>query len=323
MASSSDRKAPESINARVSRDPSHPDRERIDSDVRAFLRPVSTPWIVFDRDSRVDDFAKSALRAGAVFASTPSFRASVLTAAETTGSIEVTIPGLSGPTSEPLVVAASLENGSVLTSPRVSTIADDSFRNAPTASPAAVEPSGLVVAADVISPDSSSYILTAEDGSGPFGSVPAVRRRSRFARAAGASAGLLALVAMTVSFLGRSGLPAREVSAPQVAQAVAPPAPETVELDAVPTAAPAASIETTTPAEPVAKVPSDPKKRFGKLTIKADAKHKSVYLDGKRMLGTGPRSFLVFCGMHTVAVADKTDAKDIEIPCNGEYVVSK
>jgi hypothetical protein len=53
----------------VNRDPSYPDRKRIDSDVRAFLRPVSSPWIVFDRDSRVDDFAKSALRVGGVCSS--------------------------------------------------------------------------------------------------------------------------------------------------------------------------------------------------------------------------------------------------------------
>src|SRR4051794_16659592 len=60
--------------ASVTREPSYPDRARIDSDVRAFLRPASSPWIVFDRDSRIDDFAKSALRLGAVFASSPNLR---------------------------------------------------------------------------------------------------------------------------------------------------------------------------------------------------------------------------------------------------------
>jgi hypothetical protein len=33
--------------------PSIPDRKRLDSDVRAFMRQPSTPWITFDRDSRV------------------------------------------------------------------------------------------------------------------------------------------------------------------------------------------------------------------------------------------------------------------------------
>ncbi|MBX3203234.1 MAG: hypothetical protein KF894_34235, partial [Labilithrix sp.] len=74
---------------------------------------------------------------------------------------------------------------------------------------------------------------------------------------------------------------------------------------------------------PIAKAPVEPKTRFGKLTIKADAKRKNVWFDGKRMLGSGQRSFTVFCGMHTIAVADKTDARDVEVPCNGEYVVSK
>jgi len=27
--------------------------------------------------------------------------------------------------------------------------------------------------------------------------------------------------------------------------------------------------------------------------------------------------------MHTIAVSDKADARDVEVPCNGEYVVSK
>jgi hypothetical protein len=43
------------------RDPSYPDRRRLDSDVRAFLRQPSTPWIVFDRDSRISQFPARAL----------------------------------------------------------------------------------------------------------------------------------------------------------------------------------------------------------------------------------------------------------------------
>jgi hypothetical protein len=27
--------------------------------------------------------------------------------------------------------------------------------------------------------------------------------------------------------------------------------------------------------------------------------------------------------MHTIAVTDKLDTKDVEIPCNGEYTVTK
>src|SRR5689334_16198559 len=51
------------------RDPSYPDRARILSDVREFMRQPSTPWIVFDRDSRVprEELAKEPT----VVASTP------------------------------------------------------------------------------------------------------------------------------------------------------------------------------------------------------------------------------------------------------------
>jgi hypothetical protein len=92
----------------------------------------------------------------------------------------------------------------------------------------------------------------------------------------------------------------------------------TTEVDANPAPQPQASAAPVVGAEA-----TDPKKRWGKLTIKADGKTHNVWFDGKRMLGSGTRSFLVFCGMHTIAVNDKIDSKDVEIPCNGEYVVSK
>jgi hypothetical protein len=72
------------------------------------------------------------------------------------------------------------------------------------------------------------------------------------------------------------------------------------------------------PAEVVGENATDPKKRWGTLTIKSK---KQVWFDGKRMLGTGNRSFMVYCGMHTVAVAEKTAQKDMEVPCNGELTI--
>src|SRR4051812_24898194 len=45
--------SPEKRAARRPRDPSYPDRGRLDNDVRALMRQPSTPWITFDRDSRV------------------------------------------------------------------------------------------------------------------------------------------------------------------------------------------------------------------------------------------------------------------------------
>jgi hypothetical protein len=56
MASSDgfDRQDPAEKRAAVRpRDPSYVDRRRLDSDVRAFMRQPSTPWITFDRDSKV------------------------------------------------------------------------------------------------------------------------------------------------------------------------------------------------------------------------------------------------------------------------------
>jgi hypothetical protein len=41
------------------------------------------------------------------------------------------------------------------------------------------------------------------------------------------------------------------------------------------------------------------------------------------MLGHGTRSFAVLCGTHTVAVTDKTDAREVDVPCDGEYIVHK
>ena len=81
------------------------------------------------------------------------------------------------------------------------------------------------------------------------------------------------------------------------------------------------------PAEEVGEKATDPNKRFGHLVIKGDAaKGKQVWFDSKRMLGKGERSFLVFCGMHQMAITDgattrvtaDTLAKDVEVPCNGE-----
>jgi|GEM_PF-1678147 len=341
----------------VKRDPSYPDRARIDSDVRAFLRPVSTPWIVFDRDSRVDDFAKSALRVGAVFASSPSFRPEVLEAAAAIGKpveevadMRLPLPPLEPPARtdaaaapvEPFVREDAFRAGAVLAPAMSSVLPDHGVFPISAPSPeSAVEPSNMIVATDIGGPDSSSVALCGDVRStmdpDSFLAPRGLARRGRTAAIAGALAGALALVAATV-FVASGGVRSHTTAAAStdpemetkatVAAAIPSPA-ETLELDATLAAPPsppgttAADAPATPPAAPAPKVPTDPKKRFGKLTIKADAKHKNVWFDGKRMLGSGKRSFLVFCGMHTIAVADKADTKDIAVPCNGEYVVSK
>jgi hypothetical protein len=277
----------------VGREPSSPDRSRIDSDVRGLLRPVSTPWIVFDRDSRVDDFAKSALRVGAVFASSPSFRPEVLQAAQETGRplaeiVAAPMPGLEAPASirhepAPKFFPESTDSGSSSTT----------------------EPSSLIVASEIEAP-------------------PARPGRQRTAAIAIGSG--LVVAAFLAAMVGRSHANAAASAAQPPAMATPaieiPPPAETVELEDVAPPSDPGKRATEQPHRHGA-LPTDAPRGFGKLTINGAAKYKNVYFDGKRMLGQGSRSFLVFCGMHTIAVTDKTEAKDVEIPCNGEFTVSK
>jgi hypothetical protein len=244
----------------VSRDPSYPDRARIDSDVRAFLRPASSPWIVFDRDSRIDDFAKSALRVGAVFVSQPSFGPAV--------NMDVRITD--APASEaPMFPEPSVSQA------------------------AAEDPSTVTVASD-LSPN-----LTIP---------PELVRRPRRAPLA-IAAGAIALVAGVALFAPRVPAPAKAAATHVQTFAASIELPAMVER-----------IEIAPPPPPPRVDTPEPKKRLGRLTIKADPKTKHVWFDGKRMLGTGTRSFAVLCGMHTLAINDKAETKDIEVPCNGEYV---
>jgi len=293
----------------------------------------------------VDDFAKSALRVGAVFASTPSFRPEVIKAAEEIGkpvaevaAMPLPLPPLEPPPSaEPLVREDSFRAGAVL-APAMSSLLADSGVFPPSTSPeSVVEPSNLVVATDVM-PDSASIALHEAEPAGepePFAPFATARsKRGRLAAIAGACAGILVLAGATGVVLSGGvrahvKAPAVMAAAPAMAAAAVPSPAEMPKLDAVSVPRPATTATEAAPAsapapEPAArKIPTDPKKRFGKLTIKSEARHKNVWFDGKRMLGSGQRSFLVYCGMHTIAVADKADAKDIEVPCNGEYVVSK
>jgi len=342
----------------VNRDPSYPDRARIDSDVRAFLRPVSSPWIVFDRDSRVDDFAKSALRVGAVFSSSPSLlEPSPMTPSSPPPVIDIEAPAkklalreevvITDEASAPAPALDPIREGVVLSSPR-SSVAPETTNMFPTPTspaPEVVEPSNLVVATDVIANESSSLMPSSLDAShddapDAFMLPSATKLSGRTMAIAGAAFGVLALVGLSTIALSRSSVKnasaEAKVQSMQVVQpqqrdeippvALAAPTQPTMELDSAPLAAPAPAPKAASEApvvDPVTKMPLDPKKRFGKLTIKADAKHKNVWFDGKRMLGSGQRTFMVFCGMHTIAVADKTDTKDVEIPCNGEYTVTK
>lgn len=231
------------------RQPSYPDRARIDSDVRYLLRPPSTPWITFDK--------------------TPS--------------------------------------GQVLTSSRSSVIdAPGLFPDAPAAITVAppVEPSNVVVATDIRPAQESLFDTTHDE---PH--VPPVAAPRRIMVAVGATLGLAMLILGGVfAFGGKSRVPA----APAVAAASAPAVTAPPAVDVAPAPAPP-----TTAAEPKEKT------GWAKLTIKGSAKSHRVYLDGKMLLGQGQRTFMIRCGDHTIAVGNKADAKDVDVPCNGEYVVSR
>jgi hypothetical protein len=309
----------------VGRDPSYPDRARIDSDVRAFLRPASSPWIVFDRDSRVDgqDFGRAALRVGAVFASSPSLPGhSHEDERRMAEAMAKTLPAaLPGPApAEPSVV-----------------VKPDPLVNERMFPPSAVEelvvePSNLVVASDVGAVPDPFRAGPAHDDLAGAG-LPASRRRRTVVVAAGTVAAIAAALLLAVGAARVMKTHGRAPSAAATAITPAPPRPDAAEpAPAIPDVEPAAAAIELDPA-PAAEAPEPkpaadarkkaPVSQFGRLTIKGEAKYKNVFFDGKRLLGTGQRGFPVLCGMHTIAVGDKTDAKDVEVPCNGEYVVAK
>lgn len=249
------------------RQPSYPDRARIDSDVRYLLRPPSTPWITFDKQEP---------EIGALLASS---RSSVSSEA---GFFPETAPV------EPLAPAA--------------------------------EPSNVVVSSDI--QDSTPVVAHAD----PFASeldethdsvaIPVASPR-RIVAGVGAALALTALIAGTAWSVGGHGKAAVASAASTAVEAKAaamPAEPVPPQLD-IPAPPP-----TSEPAEPAAK---PEKKGFGRLVVRGAAKNNRVYLDGKLLLGQGQRTFMVFCGDHTIAVGKKADARDVDVPCNGELVVSK
>ena len=254
-----------------------PDRRRIDSDVRAFLRQPSTPWITFDKDGRPSRHSIAPL-------------------------------------------------GEVFTSARSSILIGDMFGALPTApavtDPNAVEPSSLVVASDVVDPvDAGTPRLPAMSAPDAPDATDAnaFARPSLGRRAAAVGAGLagvLAVGALVFGLGGTSGTgaaPAKATfgSSVQNAQTGAdlPPPDFSASANATPTPKPA-------PAPAATAAP-----KFARLTIAGNAQRGFVFLDGKRLLGKGDRSFTVTCGVHQIAVGERTAVREVDVPCNAEYVV--
>lgn len=285
---------------RVVRDPSYPDRARIDSDVRAFLRPPSSPWIVFDRDSRVD------------------------------AGVDVRVLAEDG-RSLPLVEADEAEGARAEVDPS----AETGYAWADTAHGEPVSASVLVASAEAASAEALAIAAGATPAPPP--AVPVVddavapRAKRGLLVAAGIVAGFGGLGACLAFLVGFGGsLQRAPVSSAPAAIApasplVAPAAPAAPTPSAVAATGPsmAASALATSSAAGSASASTARASRFGKLTIRGDAKQQHVYLDGKRLLGSGTRSFTVYCGAHSVAIGDRGNARDVDVPCNGELPIGK
>lgn len=252
------------------RQPSYPDRARIDSDVRYLLRPPSSPWITFDKEPKEEILTSS--------------RSSVIDAPKLFPDAPAAIAGAHGEVAPP------------------------------------VEPSNVVVATDIVPSERSfdrSLHESLHDITHDEPPPAPVAEPRQILIGLGATLGLAAMIAIPVFMFGAKAHPSPTVAAAPAATMPAEAPPPV--LDVAPTPATPA-----TPAPPpTAQETKDKPAGWARLTIKGPAKSHRVYLDGKMLLGQGQRTFMIRCGEHTIAVGNKTDAKDVDIPCNGEYVVSR
>jgi hypothetical protein len=262
-----------------------PDRRRIDSDVRAFLREPSTPWIVFDQEGR----PPSQLSVGEV------------------------LPARTAILSEPSFFPA--------------TAAID------TAAQKQVEPSSLAVASDLMGDEPRGTPpegIEAEPDSMP---IPMRGLSNRVLGFAAAGVAVVSLLAVGMFALRGASHQLGGVHAATALSAPAVGKKDPVDIpppDFDVSAAAAKLTATTEPAAPAAPPTREDAvkaaaKKFGRLTVAGDARGKDVFMDGKRMLGRGTRSFTVMCGTHSIAVGNKADAHDVDFPCTGtaEIVIGK
>ena len=243
-----------------------PDRRRIDSDVRAFLRNPSTPWIVFDQDVR----PPSQLAVGEVL---------------------------------PVALSSIIPDHGFFPA---TAIIDAQAHATP------LEPSSLAVASDL-----------ADDAPVEDAGSPTLPRRGLSRRVLGAAIGGAAML-MTVA-LGLVALSPRPApaSAPAAGKG-SPVGGDLVPLDLDVKVSVAAPVPAGPAAAPTTAPESRPfAQRFGKLSIVGDARGRDVFLDGKRLLGKGARSFTVNCGTHAISIGTRTDAHVMDVPCNAELTVGK
>lgn len=256
-----------------------PDRRRIDSDVRCFLRQPSTPWMTFQDGEVFTSPASFILTSRAVFP------------ADVPGAPEV-------PKQEPSSLAVAADLGIGMPS--------------------------HPIAGDPFASDDAELILP-------------VKRSSRMVVGAAAAIAIVGLVAVIGFGMKSTDETSRTRRAPHTAYAsqpggadITPPNLDIPDPNAKPAvaSAPAAAPETTsTPAPPEPKSratrASTGTEQYGRLSIAGKARASFVFLDGKRLLGRGARSFTVVCGPHQIAVGEKSNVKDVDVPCNAEMVISE
>jgi len=267
------------------------DRARMESDVRAFLRQRSTPWIVFAEGKG----------AGAPYVP----------------QVEAALAQL-----EPLV-HAPVSGAAALPVPMLA--------------PASIAPTAVSVPPPVLVDEPSVRAMirdtTPADGVRAMGPSIEIdlrsltrgsRTRKRVAITAVAAVAVAVLATGAASIKSKNDQSSGPPRLPPTALAAEPPRAELAETTPSPVAAKDAPVVTKeAPSVPVIKAAAKAPTGLGRLIITGEARSRAVYMDGKMMLGSGPRSFNVRCGPHTLAVGNKTEPRDIEIPCNGELKITR
>jgi len=284
-------KSPESEVVTSASAVSIPDRRRIDSDVRAFLREPSTPWIVFDQEGR----PPSQLAVGELLPVAMSSIAAAHGFFPATAAIDAAAAHAKIVEPSSLAVASDL-------------VDDSKPEAAADLAPDALAIPMRGVSRRFLGAAAATLGIALVLGGGAF----ALRSASHHIGSAHA--------AKTATASHGFGAPADPVDVPppdfdvsaQAAKLTAPSTP----------AAPVVAVAA--PRDDASKLPPGAKK-YGRLSVTGDARSQDIYFDGKRMLGRGARSFTIMCGKHTIAVGARTDVHDVEIACTGtaELVVGK
>lgn len=263
----------------------------MESDVRAFLRQRSTPWIVFAEGKG----------AGAPYVP----------------QVEAALAQLEPVVHEPVRGAAALP---------VPIIAPASI--APTA--VSVPPPVLVDEPSVRAMIRDTTPADGVRAMGPSIEIDlrslsrGARSRKRMAITAVAAVAVAVLATGAASIKSKSDQSSGPPRLPPTALAAEPPRAEIAESTPAPVAVKDAPVVKEAPSVPVIKAaPAKAPTGLGRLLITGEARSRAVYMDGKMMLGSGTRSFNVRCGPHTLSVGSKTEPRDIEIPCNGELKITR